>query len=209
MWDPPPKCVCVKVELLMAVWVSVEHEWSPVHHWILFPAATVQVISQDCCYKSADMDLSGWRSWRRRRRGRGWWMQMYCLCVEAHSFSHDLLFFFFWPMGREKSASMINGHDYLLWKCGFLDQQLHFYDLNPRQNVSSWKLSGTRTTKTTQTAGGHVSTPTTDHFTVSSRTRSEASSKSQVVGSYQCPGLSLWTQSVLSQDTKKMWVNSD
>lgn len=49
-------------------------------------------------------------------------------------FSHDL---FFMANGKEKCASVINVHDYLLRKCGFLAQQLHFYDLNPRQDVSS------------------------------------------------------------------------
>lgn len=56
-------------------------------------------------------------------------------------FSHDL---FFLANGKEKCASMINGHDYLLRKCGFLAQQLHFYDLNLGQDVSSCRQSCTK-----------------------------------------------------------------
>lgn len=64
-------------------------------------------------------------------------MHIHQRCLGA-VFSHDL---FFVANGKEKCASMINGHDYLLRKCGFLAQQLHFYDLNLGQDASSWRQS--------------------------------------------------------------------
>lgn len=60
-------------------------------------------------------------------------------------FSHDL---FFLANGKEKCASMINGHDYLLRKCGFLAQQLHFYDLNLGQDASSCRQSYIQSSQT-------------------------------------------------------------
>lgn len=58
----------------------------------------------------------------------GRWRQMHIhRRCGATVFSHDL---FFLASGKEWCASMINGHDYLLRKCGFLAQQLHFYDVN-------------------------------------------------------------------------------
>lgn len=60
-------------------------------------------------------------------------------------FSHDL---FSLANGKEKCASMINGHDYLLRKCGFLAQQLHFYDLNLGRDALSCKQSCGQTSQT-------------------------------------------------------------
>lgn len=60
-------------------------------------------------------------------------------------FSHDL---FFLANGKEKCASMINGHDYLVRKCGFLAQQLHFYDLNLGRDASSCRQSCLQTSQT-------------------------------------------------------------
>lgn len=60
-------------------------------------------------------------------------------------FSHDL---FFLANGKEKCASMINGHDYLLRKCRFLAQQLHFYDLNLGQDASSCRQSYIQSSQT-------------------------------------------------------------
>lgn len=48
---------------------------------------------------------------------------------------------FFLTDEKENCANMINGHDYLLRKCGFLAQQLCFYDLNLGQYVLSCRLS--------------------------------------------------------------------
>lgn len=48
---------------------------------------------------------------------------------------------FFLADEKENCANMINGHDYLLRKCGFLAQQLYFYDLNLGQYVLSCRLS--------------------------------------------------------------------
>lgn len=61
---------------------------------------------------------------------------------EGTVFSHDL---FFLANGKEKCANMINGHDYLFRKCGFLAQQLLFYDLNPGREVSSCRQSHAQT----------------------------------------------------------------
>lgn len=71
-------------------------------------------------------------------------MHIHCWCGGT-VFSHDL---FFLANGKEEYASMINGHDYLLRKCGFLAQQLHFYDLNLRQDASSCRQSCIQTSQT-------------------------------------------------------------
>lgn len=57
-----------------------------------------------------------------------WWRRSHIHRAEAQSLAmtYSVL-----ANGKEKCASMINGHDYLLRKCGFLaQQQLHFYNLN-------------------------------------------------------------------------------
>lgn len=98
------------------------------HLIFIFSTTTTQ---QGGCYKSAQMALSTGMHIHRQCGGT--------------VFSHDL---FFLANGKEKCASVINGHDYLLRKCGFLAQQLHFYDLNPGQDASSWERSCGQTAHT-------------------------------------------------------------
>ncbi|KAM7369651.1 hypothetical protein PAMP_010955 [Pampus punctatissimus] len=82
-------------------------------------------------------------------------------------FSHDL---FSLANGKEKYASMINGHDYLLRKCGFLAQQLHFYDLNLEPDASSCKQSCRQTSETSCVLGPPLYVGQPDHGALKSGT---------------------------------------
>lgn len=110
--------------------------------------ATIQIISHSCSHKSVQMAVS---------QKKGIVGCVICIYLELEGeggvvhihqqrggrvLSPDL---FLLVAEKANHANMINGHDYLLRKCGFLAQQLHFYDLNLGQDVLSCKQSCTLT----------------------------------------------------------------
>lgn len=128
---------------------TLSHTWIICHIYNFCSAATSQIISHSCTHKSARMAPS--------LEKKGGWVVLYAFIwgwgvwggvVHIHQhcggrvLSPDL---FLLVVEKANHANMINGHDYLLRKCGFLAQQLHFYDLNLGQDVLSCKQSCTQT----------------------------------------------------------------
>lgn len=117
---PPPRRY-----LRLEIWYNCY--WCAGEPWLLLDQLSI--------FKHNSGRFSWWLLQTALRRRRQMHIHSHCW---GTVFSHDL---FSLANRKETCCAMINGHDYLLWKCGFLAQQLHFYDLNPRRDAPSCRQS--------------------------------------------------------------------